>query len=80
MTVSSRADARGAHVEASRHTSDGVEPLVWINGERRPGGGAHVSAYDRGVTLADGVFETMTLDEVAPLLMLPVGLALRTAA
>jgi len=30
--------------------------------------------------VADGVFETMTLDEVAPLLMLPVGLALRTAA
>jgi type IV pilus assembly protein PilM len=30
--------------------------------------------------VADGVFETMTLDEVAPLLMLPVGLALRSAA
>ena len=59
MTISSRVDARGAHVGASRHTSDGVEPLVWINGERRPGGGTHVSAYDRGVTLADGVFETM---------------------
>jgi len=33
------------------------EPLVWINGEpaRRPG----VSVHDRGVMLADGVFETM---------------------
>lgn len=30
--------------------------------------------------VAEGVFETMSLDEVAPLLMLPVGLALRTAA
>ncbi len=30
--------------------------------------------------VADGVFDTMSLDEVAPLLMLPVGLALRTAA
>ena len=30
--------------------------------------------------VAEGVFENMTLDEVAPLLMLPVGLALRTAA
>ena len=30
--------------------------------------------------VAEGVFESMTLDEVAPLLMLPVGLALRTAA
>ena len=30
--------------------------------------------------VADGVFDTMNVDEVAPLLMLPVGLALRTAA
>ena len=30
--------------------------------------------------VADGVFDTMNIDEVAPLLMLPVGLALRTAA
>jgi len=30
--------------------------------------------------VADGVFDTLSLDEVAPLLMLPVGLALRTAA
>ncbi len=30
--------------------------------------------------VADGVFDTMPVDEVAPLLMLPIGLALRTAA
>jgi type IV pilus assembly protein PilM len=30
--------------------------------------------------VADGVFDTMQVDEVAPLLMLPIGLALRTAA
>jgi len=30
--------------------------------------------------VAEGVFDTMSLDEVAPLLMRPVGLALRTAA
>ncbi len=30
--------------------------------------------------MAEGAFDGMTLDEVAPLLMLPVGLALRTAA
>ena len=30
--------------------------------------------------VGDGVFEGMNIDEVAPLLMLPVGLALRTAA
>jgi type IV pilus assembly protein PilM len=30
--------------------------------------------------VADGVFETVNVDEVAPLLMLPIGLALRSAA
>jgi type IV pilus assembly protein PilM len=30
--------------------------------------------------VADGVFDTMSIDDVSPLLMLPVGLALRTAA
>jgi type IV pilus assembly protein PilM len=30
--------------------------------------------------VADGVFDMMNIDEVAPLLMLPVGLALRSAA
>ena len=34
-------------------------PLVWVDGERRPPHAAHVSAFDRGLTLADGVFETM---------------------
>ncbi len=32
------------------------------------------------IQVADGVFDQMNVDEVAPLLMLPVGLALRTAA
>jgi hypothetical protein len=30
--------------------------------------------------VAEGVFESMQVDEIAPLLMLPIGLALRTAA
>jgi type IV pilus assembly protein PilM len=30
--------------------------------------------------VADGVFDTMNIDEVSPLLMLPIGLALRSAA
>ena len=34
-------------------------PAVWVDGERRPGNAFHVSARDRGFTLADGVFETM---------------------
>ena len=32
---------------------------VWINGERQADDRPHVSAHDRGLTLADGVFETM---------------------
>ena len=34
-------------------------PAVWVNGERQPPDGFHLSARDRGLTLADGVFETM---------------------
>ena len=32
---------------------------VWVNGERLPFDAVHVSARDRGLTLADGLFETM---------------------
>jgi branched-chain amino acid aminotransferase len=32
---------------------------VWVDGRRQPFEGPHVSARDRGFTLADGVFETM---------------------
>lgn len=32
------------------------------------------------IQIADGVFDRMEIDQVAPLLMLPIGLALRTAA
>lgn len=34
-------------------------PAVWVNGRREPADERHVSARDRGLTLADGVFETM---------------------
>ena len=36
-----------------------VLPAIWINGERHSPAGLHLSASDRGVTLGDGVFETM---------------------
>ena len=36
-----------------------AQTVVWVNGERRADDAAHVSARDRGFTLADGVFETM---------------------
>src|SRR5712691_1331141 len=32
---------------------------LWVNGERLSSDGRHLSASDRGLTLADGVFETM---------------------
>jgi branched-chain amino acid aminotransferase len=34
-------------------------PTFWVNGERQSSSSRHVSACDRGLTLADGVFETM---------------------
>ena len=36
-----------------------AHPIVWVNGRRQPFDAPHVSARDRGFTLADGVFETM---------------------
>jgi branched-chain amino acid aminotransferase len=33
--------------------------IVWVDGRRLPSEGTHISARDRGFTLADGVFETM---------------------
>ena len=36
-----------------------AQTLVWVNGERHADEARHVSARDRGFTLADGVFETM---------------------
>lgn len=36
------------------------DALLWVNGRRvDPASPAHVSAFDRGFTLADGLFETM---------------------
>ena len=34
-------------------------PAVWVNGLQQPPDGFHLSSRDRGLTLADGVFETM---------------------
>jgi branched-chain amino acid aminotransferase len=33
--------------------------MVWVNGERMASDAMHLSALDRGFTLADGIFETM---------------------
>lgn len=37
----------------------GAHTAVWVDGRRLPPEGTHISARDRGFTLADGVFETM---------------------
>ncbi len=43
-----------------------LQQAVWVNGERRSGDGPHVSARDRGLTLADGAFETIiAIDGIA---------------
>jgi branched-chain amino acid aminotransferase len=36
-----------------------ITPTVWVNGAQQPANGVHVAARDRGLTLADGLFETM---------------------
>ena len=57
MTVTPR--GRGPEpVLAASATGDAL-PAVWVNGARQPSAGPHLSARDRGLTLADGVFETM---------------------
>ena len=37
-----------------------TQTIVWVDGRRLPPEAPHISARDRGFTLADGVFETMT--------------------
>jgi len=32
---------------------------IWIDGRIEPAGGPHLSAFDRGFQLGDGVFETI---------------------
>jgi branched-chain amino acid aminotransferase len=41
-------------------------PAVWINGRPEASDGAHLSANDRGLTLADGVFETIRVANGRP--------------
>jgi branched-chain amino acid aminotransferase len=44
----------------------GAAPLVWVNGYRTAAEAPHLSALDRGFTLADGVFETMRVYDGHP--------------
>jgi branched-chain amino acid aminotransferase len=40
-------------------TTDGGPEHIWIDGRIEPAGGPHLSAFDRGFQLGDGVFETI---------------------
>ena len=50
----------GAHRAATfGGTRAAALPAVWVNGTRQTLGASQISPFDRGFTLADGVFETM---------------------
>lgn len=52
--------ARAADVpHASRAPNEGTGPLLWVDGRPADASRPAVSAFDRGFTLADGLFETM---------------------
>ncbi len=39
--------------------SDALPGFVWVDGELRPATGTHLSVFDRGFQLGDGLFETL---------------------
>lgn len=58
------ASEQGTHgVPRARHVAEAVGgavlPMLWVNGERVETAVPHISALDRGFTMADGLFETM---------------------
>jgi len=80
-----------AFLQASSRSAAGLSRLFLSGGGARIPGLAKVLAERlkmpvqlanplERIRVADGVFDAMNVDEVAPLLMLPVGLALRQAA
>lgn len=84
-------DRAAAFLQSSSRSSTGLSRLYTSGGGARiPGLGAALADRLRlpvqvanpleRLQVADDVFETMRMDAVAPLLMLPIGLALRTVA
>jgi branched-chain amino acid aminotransferase len=47
----------------THRSSSLTSPIIWINGQSMAADVAHLSALDRGFTLADGVFETMRIED-----------------
>lgn len=52
--------------QAMAHHARAMAPMIWIDGRRMPADAAHLSALDRGFTLADGVFETLRVHRGVP--------------
>jgi len=84
-------DRAAAFLQTSTRSSTGLARLFTSGGGARiPGLGKAIADRLRlpvqlanpieRLQVAEGVFDAMNVDEVAPLLMLPIGLALRTAA
>ena len=59
MTARSPGEARDTAAGSGLQSTDRIDAKVWIDGEPQAGVGARVSVRDRGLTLADGLFETM---------------------
>ncbi|HEX6808816.1 MAG TPA: aminotransferase class IV [Gemmatimonadaceae bacterium] len=60
MTAAHTAQARAADAPHARPMpNEGAGPLLWLDGRRADASRPAISAFDRGFTLADGVFETM---------------------
>jgi branched-chain amino acid aminotransferase len=58
--TSSVFDTSKSEIRRSGGAEAGVGlPAVWVNGQLQESAGPHLSAFDRGFTLSDGVFETM---------------------
>ena len=59
MTATPRSHASDPMTAVGPGRTGGARSAIWVNGEGQSSDGLHVSARDRGLTLADGVFETM---------------------
>ena len=84
-------DRAAAFLQTSTRSSTGLSRLFTSGGGARiPGLGKAIADRLRlpvqqanpieRLQVADGVFDAMSVDDIAPLLMLPIGLALRHAA
>jgi len=62
MTAARTAPGRAHDPGAAQATPNGnPAPLLWVDGRRADPSRAAISAFDRGFTLGDGVFETMRI-------------------